>query len=132
MKFQFIQDHREYFPVRLMCRVLEASPSGFYDWLRRPESPRAAEDQALVAKIQVVHSESRQTYGSPRVHASLKAEGYRIGRNRVARLMRKNDIRAQDQAQVPGHHRRLPRSSGRAQPAGPAVHGRGAEHGLAG
>jgi len=52
MKFQFIQDHREYFPVRLMCRVLEASPSGFYDWLRRPESPRAAEDQALVAKIQ--------------------------------------------------------------------------------
>jgi len=94
VKFQFIQDHREYFPVRLMCRVLEASPSGFYDWLRRPESPRAAEDQALVAKIQVVHSESRQTYGSPRVHASLKAEGYRIGRNRVARLMRENDIRA--------------------------------------
>jgi putative transposase len=94
VKFQFIQDHREYFPVRLMCRVLDASPSGFYDWLRRPERPRAAEDQALVAKIQAVHSESRQTYGSPRVHASLKAEGYRIGRNRVARLMRENDIRA--------------------------------------
>ena len=71
MKFQFIQDHREYFPVRLMCRVLDASPSGFYDWRRRPESPRAAEDRALVAKIQAVHSESRQTYGSPRVHASL-------------------------------------------------------------
>jgi len=94
VKFQFIRDHREYFPVRLMCRVLEASPSGFYDWLRRPESPRAVEDRALVAKIQAVHSESRQTYGSPRVHASLKAEGYRIGRNRVARLMRENDIRA--------------------------------------
>jgi putative transposase len=94
VKFQFIQHHREYFPVRLMCRVLDASPSGFYDWLRRPESPRAAEDRALVAKIQAVHSESRQTYGSPRVHASLKAEGYRIGRNRVARLMRENDIRA--------------------------------------
>src|SRR4051794_98652 len=77
-----------------MCRVLDASPSGFYDWRRRPESPRAAEDRVLVEKIQAVHGESRQTYGSPRVHASLKAEGYRIGRNRVARLMRENDIRA--------------------------------------
>ena len=103
MKFQFIQDHREDFPVRLMCRVLEASPSGFYDWRRRPESPRAAEDQALVAKIQVVHSESRQTYGSPRVHASLKAEGYRIGRNRVARLIRDRLALGQNaQAQVVG------------------------------
>ena len=85
MTFQFIQDHREYFPVRLMCRVLEASPSGFYDWLRRPESQRAAEDRALIEKIQAVHNESRRTYGSPRVHASLKAAGYRIGRKRVAR-----------------------------------------------
>jgi transposase InsO family protein len=77
-----------------MCRVLEASPSGFYDWLRRPESQRAAEDRALIEKIQAVHNESRRTYGSPRVHASLKAAGYRIGRKRVARLMRENDIRA--------------------------------------
>jgi transposase InsO family protein len=91
--FQFIRDHREHFPVRLMCRVLEASPSGFYDWLRRPESQRAAEDRALIEKIQAVHNESRRTYGSPRVHASLKAAGYRIGRKRVARLMRENDIR---------------------------------------
>jgi putative transposase len=87
VKFQFIKDHREHFPVRPMCRVLDASPSGFYDWLRRPESPRAAEDRALVEKLQAVH-------GSPRVHASLKAAGYRIGRKRVARLMRENDIRA--------------------------------------
>jgi len=94
MKFQFIRDHREHFPVRLMCRVLGASPSGFYDWLRRPESPRAGEDRALVEKIQAVHGDSRRTYGSPRVHASLKAAGYRIGRNRVARLMRENGIRA--------------------------------------
>ena len=93
MTFQFIRDHREHFPVRLMCRVLEASPSGFYDWLRRPESQRAAEDRALIEKIQAVHNESRRTYGSPRVHASLKAAGYRIGRKRVARLMRENDIR---------------------------------------
>jgi succinate dehydrogenase flavin-adding protein (antitoxin of CptAB toxin-antitoxin module) len=54
--FQFIRDHCEHFPVRLMCRVLDASPSGFYDWLRRPESPRAAEDRALVEKIQATRA----------------------------------------------------------------------------
>jgi putative transposase len=108
MTFQFIRDHREHFPVRLMCRVLEASPSGFYDWLRRPESQRAAEDRALVEKIQAVHNESRRTYGSPRVHASLKAAGYRIGRKREQRMRCSADARerhsGQGQAQVQGHH----------------------------
>ena len=108
MTFQFIRDHREHFPVRLMCRVLEASPSGFYDWLRRPESRRAAEDRALVEKIQAVHNESRRTYGSPRVHASLKAAGYRIGRKREQRMRCSADARerhpGQGQAQVQGHH----------------------------
>jgi putative transposase len=94
MKFQFIRDHREDFPVRLMCRVLDVSSSGFYDWLERPESPRAVENRALVAKIQAIHGDSRRTYGSPRVHASLQDAGYRIGRNRVARLMRDHAIRA--------------------------------------
>jgi transposase InsO family protein len=94
MKFQFIRDHREDFPVRLMCRVLDVSSSGFYDWLERPESPRAVENRALVAKIQAIHGDSRRTYGSPRVHASLQDAGYRIGRHRVARLMRDHGIRA--------------------------------------
>ena len=57
MTFQFIRDHREHFPVRLMCRVLEASPSGFYDWLRWPESQRAAEDRALIEKIQATRAD---------------------------------------------------------------------------
>jgi hypothetical protein len=108
MTFQFIRDHREHFPVRLMCRVLEASPSGFYDWLGRPESQRAAEDRALIEKIQAVHNESRRTYGSPRVHASLKAAGYRIGRKREQRIRCSTDARerhsGQGQAQVQGHH----------------------------
>jgi putative transposase len=94
MTFRFIRDHREDFPVRLMCRVLDVSSSGFYHWLHRPESPRAAENRVLVEKIQAIHSDSRRTYGSPRVHASLQDAGYRIGRNRVARLMRENGIRA--------------------------------------
>ena len=57
MTFQFIRDHREHFPVRLMCRVLEALPSGFYNWLRRPESQRAAEDRALIEKIQATRAD---------------------------------------------------------------------------
>jgi putative transposase len=87
MTFQFIRDHREHFPVRLMCRVLETSPSGFYDWLRRPESQRAAEDRALIEKIQATRAD-----GQPA--GARQPEGYRIGRKRVARLMRENDIRA--------------------------------------
>ena len=102
MTFQFIRDHREHFPVRLMCRVLEASPSGFYDWLRRPESQRAAEDRALIEKIQATRADGQPAgarqpgsrCGGATAAAQGKAAGYRIGRKRVARLMRENDIRA--------------------------------------
>src|ERR687889_2770639 len=129
MTFQFIRDHREHCPVRLMCRVLEASPSGFYDWLRRPESQRAAEDRALIEKIQATRAD-----GQPA--GARQPEGYRIGRKREQRIRCSAHARkrhpAQDQAQVQGHHRQPSRSSNRAQPAGSAVHGRGAEHGLAG
>ena len=102
MTFQFMRDHREHFPVRLMCRVLEASPSGFYDWLRRPESQRAAEDRALIEKIQATRADGQPAgarqpgsrCGGATAAAQGKAAGYRIGRKRVARLMRANDIRA--------------------------------------
>jgi putative transposase len=142
--FQFIRDHREHFPVRLMCRVLEASPSGFYDWLRRPESQRAAEDRALIEKIQATRADGQPAgarqpgsrCGGATAAAQGKAAGYRIGRKREQRIRCSAHARkrhpAQDQAQVQGHHRQPSRSSNRAQPAGSAVHGRGAEHGLAG
>jgi hypothetical protein len=108
MTFQFIRDHREHFPVRLMCRVLEASPSGFYDWLRRPESQRAAEDRALIEKIQATRADGQPARarqpgsrcGGATAAAQGKAAGYRIGRKRVARLMRENDIRAKRKFKV--------------------------------
>lgn len=81
-------------PVRLMCRLLAVSPSGYYAWVARPESRRTAENRRLVAEIRVIHAESRRTYGSPRVHATLQAQGHRIGTHRVARLMRTSAIRA--------------------------------------
>jgi putative transposase len=86
MKFQFIRDHREDFPVRLMCRVLDVSSSGFYDWLERPESPRAVENRALVAKIQAIHGDSRRTYGSPRVARLMRDHGIRAKTKRKFRV----------------------------------------------
>ena len=81
-------------PVRLMCRTLAVSPSGYYAWVARPESRRTAENRRLVAEIRVIHAESRQTYGSPRIHATLQAQGQRVSPHRVARLMRADGIRA--------------------------------------
>ena len=94
MRFRFVEDHREAFPVRAMCAALEVSASGYYAWRGRPESARAAADRGLLPEIRRVHAESRRRYGSPRVHAALRAEGVRVGRHRVARLMRSHGIRA--------------------------------------
>lgn len=71
-----------------LCRVLGVSPSGYRAWAKGPATRRAESDAALTAAIRVVHARSRGTYGSPRVHAALAAEGSPVGRKRVARLMR--------------------------------------------
>ncbi len=94
MRFRFIEDHREVFLVRVMCLVLRVSASGYYAWRGRPESARAQANKALVEDIRRVHAGSRRRYGSPRVHASLRAEGKRVGCNRVARLMHEHGIQA--------------------------------------
>lgn len=76
------------YPVRVLCRVLGVSPSGYYEWRDREPSARAREDAVLTTAIVASHHRSRSTYGAPRVHADLKADGHRIGQKRVARLMR--------------------------------------------
>ncbi len=70
-----------------MCRLFGVSPSGFWARQKRPASRRATADAELLARIRVIHRESRGTYGVPRVHAALRAEGIAVGRKRVARLM---------------------------------------------
>lgn len=77
-----------------MCQVLEVSVSGFYAWWRRPESRRGGANRVLLTEIRMAHQRCRQTYGSPRMTAELRALGYGCSENRVARLMRAGGIRA--------------------------------------
>ncbi len=75
-------------PIKTLCTVLAVSRSGYYQWRDAEPSLRAQQTQILKSKIAAVHALSRRTYGSPRVTAALRAQGERVGRNRVARLMR--------------------------------------------
>lgn len=80
--------HAGEFPVRRMCEVLKVSRSGYYDWLGREPSQRQQANDGLVVAIRRAYEASRQSYGSPRIHAALKQQGLQVGRKRIARLMR--------------------------------------------
>jgi putative transposase len=76
------------YPITTMCRVLGVSSAGYYAWRQRRPSARSESDAALLRRIRTIHAVSQGTYGAPRIHAELKAEGEPVGRKRVARLMR--------------------------------------------
>jgi transposase InsO family protein len=86
--YRFIAAERANYPVALMCRVFGVSRSGFYGWCTRPPSRRELDDRALTARIREIHRDVRGAYGAPRITAELRAQGTRISRKRVARLMR--------------------------------------------
>ena len=94
MKFSFIEEHLTEFPVRVSCDTLEVSRSGYYAWLKRPESARARRRAELAVKIKAVHEENRKVYGSPRIFQVLQSEGEKVCENTVAAVMRKQRIRA--------------------------------------
>lgn len=90
-RYRFVAQYQPQYGVRRCCRAVDVSPSGFYDWHRRLDNPgpRARADQALTAEIRRIHQASGGAYGAPRIHAELQiACGVRVGRKRVARLMR--------------------------------------------
>ena len=95
MKFQFIAEQQDVYPITVLCQALEVSESGYYAWKNRKASQHCREDARLAAEIQQIFLDHRQVYGSPRIHAVLKARGVHCSRKRVVRLMQQLGISAQ-------------------------------------
>ena len=98
MKYEFMAEHTQQYPVTVMCQVLGVSRSGYYRWQRREPSQREQEDTVLSGEIVAIFEQSRRTYGRHRIRAELGERGYQCGHNRVGRLMR--------QAGLTVHYRR--------------------------
>jgi transposase InsO family protein len=92
--FAFIEQHKDAWPIRLLCETLGVSFQGFYAWRERPLSAQQQRRDALLVEIRAVHAEVKERYGSPRIHAELKAKSVACCVNTVAKLMHDNDLRA--------------------------------------
>ena len=89
MRYQFIDAHKKTWPIRLMCKVMDVSSSGYYEWRRRPESAQELSNRKLDEEIGKVYGEHKQRYGVPRVTEELKERGLQCSENRIARRMQK-------------------------------------------
>jgi len=116
MKYRMIQRCRETFPIRMMCRCLRVSPSGYYGWVTRPLSARAQDNARLLEQIRVLHAHHDGVVGSPRIWEDLRYAGERCGRHRVARLMRRAGLQG-----VPQRRQWRKKPSG-ARPSGTRNH----------
>ena len=94
MKYSFIREHRKAYSLARLCRMLDVSSSGYYDWIDRPESLRSVEHRRLTNKIQHAHLQTHSIYGSPKIHRDLLADGETCSAKQVARLMKKADIQS--------------------------------------
>ena len=94
MKYTFIREQRAHHTLTILCSALDVSSSGYYDWLDRPMSETARTNLRLITKIRCHHKASREIYGSPRVQKDLFNDGERVSRQRVARLMRSENIQS--------------------------------------
>jgi putative transposase len=115
-----IARHRDEFQVRLMCRVLDVTPSGFYAYLKRPLCWRAVVDELLMAHVRIAFAESGETYGAPRVLRELQAAGLPTSKKRVARLMREQGLVARPKRRA----RVVTTNSDHADPIAPNLLGR--------
>jgi putative transposase len=101
VKYRLINEYRHEHAVQLMCCLLEVSPSGFYEWVKRPLSNRAIEDQRLLVLIRASYTASGRVYGYRRVHLDLREIGETCGKHRVARIMNVNGIKAMHGYKIP-------------------------------
>jgi putative transposase len=90
--FAFIEAEKATYPVHRLCRALAVSPSGYYAWRHRAPSARVVQERALTVQIRAIHAESQGIYGSPRVHEALRHAGRPVGRNRVIRVMQREQL----------------------------------------
>jgi putative transposase len=94
-KYEFIKANQKIYDTRMMCRLLGVARSGYYAWLRKPNSDRELEDKRLLRLIRASFEASQGVYGAPRVFLDLRESGETCSKHRVARLMREHNIRAQ-------------------------------------
>lgn len=92
MKFAFVAEHADQYPITRLCSAMNVSRRGYYDWVSRPESHRAIANRELVAEIKRLFYQFREVYGAPRIYHALLNEGIACGLNRVARLMQENGL----------------------------------------
>jgi len=110
VKFVFITAEKAHYPIRMLCELLGVSRSGYYAWIDRPAAPKAVSDAQLVVESKAAMRRGRGAYGSPRVHRELRARGVRVGKKRIERLMRENDLAARQKRRfvhtTDSHHER--------------------------
>jgi transposase InsO family protein len=92
MRYKFISENKNKYPIGKMAKILGVCKNGYYEYLKHPVSNREIENIKLVLEIKEIHKKSRFNYGSPRIYEALKKKGIKCGKNKVIRLMRKNDI----------------------------------------
>jgi|GEM_PF-759390 len=92
LKYQAIQRCRDRYPIRMMCRLIKVSSSGYYGWAARPPSVRHLDNERLLKRIREIHEDSQGTIGAPRMHEDLSEEGETASKNGVARLMAANGL----------------------------------------
>ncbi len=96
-RFRFVEAEAAQFPVSLLCRVVGVTRQGYYAWKRRPPSARELADRVLADRIREIYAETEAIYGAPRIYSELTlGDGIRVGKKRVARLMRQLGIRGAD------------------------------------
>jgi putative transposase len=96
-RFRFVEAEAAQFPVSLLCRVVGVTRQGYYAWKQRPPSKRELADRKLAERIRQIHTETEGIYGAPRIHSELKlVDEVKVGKKRVARLMRQLGIRGAD------------------------------------
>jgi len=100
LRYRFIQAEKAHYPVNVLCQVLQVARSGFYAWCGRPMGTRQQQNVQLIAHIRACYRAAQGRYGSPRIHQDLRARGIRVGRHRVARLMRLQGLRSVSRPRV--------------------------------